>query len=127
MTRLHTLALGLLTTGVLLAPAAGADVADFEECDVAGQSCSTAKVPKGTCNDRAHWACSEDGKLSKYSSRRCETDEQFAKPADQPLAAKPECHDETGCTVKQVGTERGIGAVFLAIGLAAFGLSRRRR
>jgi MYXO-CTERM domain-containing protein len=117
----------LLTAGVLLAPSARADVADFEECDTQGEPCSTTKVTKGTCNDRAQWACSEDGKLSKYSSRRCETDEQLATPAEQPLDAKPECKDETGCTVKRVGTERGIGALFLAIGLAAFGLSRRRR
>lgn len=35
--------------------------------------------------------------------------------------------DESDCGFRQVGNERGIGALFLIIGLAAFGWSRRRR
>lgn len=127
MTRLHGLALGLVAAGSLFASGARADVADLEECDTVGEPCSTARVQRGTCNDRAQWSCGEDGKLGKYFSRRCESDETFAKPADQPLSEKPKCEDETGCSVRQVGTERGIGALFLALGLAAFGWSRRRR
>ncbi|HEX2872023.1 MAG TPA: hypothetical protein VHP33_12220 [Polyangiaceae bacterium] len=38
-----------------------------------------------------------------------------------------ERRDERDCGIRQVGTERGIGALFLLIGLAAFGWSRRRR
>jgi MYXO-CTERM domain-containing protein len=127
MKRLHTWAFALVAGVSLFAPAARADVADLEECDTPGEPCSTARVQKGTCNDRAQWSCSEDGKLSKYTSRHCETDEVFAQPADQPLGEKPDCKDTTGCSVRQVGTERGIGALFLVIGLGAFGWSRRRR
>jgi MYXO-CTERM domain-containing protein len=35
--------------------------------------------------------------------------------------------EDSGCTVQRLGTERGIGALFLALGLGAFFVARRRR
>ncbi len=63
-----------LCTSLLLSSAAHADVANSEECSVAGAACP----------------------------------------------------EEEGCTIRQVGTERGVAAIFLALGLGALTLARRR-
>ena len=66
----------------------------------------------------------------RMTDRTAVTELASAGAPPGPTAIKPDCSDEeddSGCTVHQLGNERGIGALFLAIGLAAFLLGRRRR
>jgi hypothetical protein len=125
-----TLAL-LLTAGALVAPAAWADSAEIEPCKIVGESCSTAL--HGVCVKSECWSC-DHTKALKHSCNRCvsaeELDAAAGAPNTAPATEPPTCSEEKedgGCTVRQLGTERGIAAVFLAIGLGALGFARRRR
>jgi hypothetical protein len=122
---------GLLLCGsVLWAPRAWADSAELHECDIEGAACKTARVPNGTCTFSRCWFCN-GSKAMTYTCPRCLSEEDLAAAGapSGPINSKPSCSDEddSGCTVHQLGNERGIGAVFLAIGLGAFLLGRRRR
>jgi hypothetical protein len=119
----------LMCAGFLLAPSAHADSADIPECSPSDQTCSTSRVPDGVCKRGQCWSCNGD-KVVKYSCDRCVTAEEAA--SDTPVAPAgdpPTCteEDDGSCTVQRLGTERGIGALFLALGLGAFLLARRRR
>ncbi len=132
MNRLNGLTLALLVTGsVLVAPAARADSAEAPECVSVGEACSTAL--HGICVKSECWSC-DHSKPIKHSCHRCVTPEELDAAAGAPNAAPateaPTCSEEEedgGCTVRQLGTERGIAAVFLGIGLGALGFARRRR
>lgn len=125
-------AVGMLSlcAGALSAPNALADSADAPECSIPGKACTTSRVPDGICATGQCWVCDGD-KAMTYSCPRCQSAEEIAAagaPAAPPEAA-PKCteEDDGGCTVHQLGSERGIGALFLAVGLGAFLWGRRRR
>ncbi len=115
----------------MVAPAAQADSADAPECLVVGESCNTAL--HGVCVASECWRC-DHTKAIKHSCHLCVTPETLdaaaGAPNSVPATDAPTCSEEKqdgGCTVRQLGTERGIAAVFLAIGLGALGVARRRR
>jgi hypothetical protein len=129
MKRLNATIGGLLVcAGFLLAPSAYADSADIEECTFKEQTCSTSRVSDGVCKLGKCWSCNGD-KVVTYSCNRCVTAEEAA--SDTPVAPAgdpPTCSKEDdGCTVQRLGTEQGIGGLFLALGLGAFLVARRRR
>lgn len=133
MKRLKRTMGGLLLCGsVLVAPRAWADSAEVQECYAEGVACKTARVPEGTCSFRPCWFCN-GSKAMTHTCPRCLSDEELAAAGapSSPTDSKPTCSDDddddSGCTVHQLGNERGIGAAFLAIGLGAFLLGRRRR
>ena len=125
-------ALGVMIfcAGVLGASRASADSADAPECNNPGKACSTARVPDGICTTGRCWVCDGD-RATTYDCPRCQSADEVAAAGapSAPPEAKPTCseEDDSGCTVHQIGSERGIGALFLAIGLGAFLLGRRRR
>jgi hypothetical protein len=133
MKRRNRLTVALLVLGsALVAPGARADVADFAECSVVGEEC--AAVSHGICAKTQCWSC-DSSKAVKYACHRCVAPDDLeaagapnvapARPIPT-CAAAPEQKEDGGCTVRQLGTERGIAAVFLAIGLGALGVARRR-
>jgi MYXO-CTERM domain-containing protein len=126
----RTIGVLIWCAGVLGAAHASADSADYPECIDLGKACSTARVSDGTCASGRCWTCDGD-RATTYACLRClSADEVAAAGAPSALPdAKPTCskEDDSGCTVQQLGSERGIGALFLAIGLGAFLLGRRRR
>ena len=132
MKRLNGTIWGLLVgVGLLLAPAAHADSADREECTATEVPCMTARVKHdGVCGFGQCWSCDGDKPIA-YSCRRCLTPEEAAAGAPPaPFEPAETCSnedDDSGCTVHQLGTEQGIGVLFLALGLGAFLVARRRR
>lgn len=127
----RTLGCLLLCGSVLVAPSARADSAELHECEIEGETCTTSRVQDGTCTLSRCWFCN-GSKAMTYTCPRCLSAEELAAAGapSGPLNSKPTCSDEdddSGCTVHQLGNERGVGAVFLAIGLGAFLLGRRRR
>ena len=130
MKRLNGTVGGLLVcASFLLAPSARADSADVEECRSTVPTCSTSRVSDGVCRRGQCWSCNGD-KVVTYSCDRCVTAEEAA--SDTPVAPAgdpPTCtkEDDGSCTVQRLGTEQGIGALFLALGLGAFLVARRRR
>lgn len=131
MKRLNVTIWGLMCAGSLLAPAAHADSANIEECTATGVSCMTTRVPKnGVCGNGRCWSCDGDKPIT-YPCFRCLTPEEAAGGApSEPFEPAHTCYsedDDSGCTVQHLGTEQGIGALFLALGLGAFFVARRRR
>ena len=125
------LGVALLVLGsTLVARGARADSADFGECSTVGDPCTA--VSHGICAKTQCWSC-DSTKPVKYDCRRCVAPEDLeaaGAPNVAPVRPTPTCSaqkdDDGGCTVRQLGTERGIAVVFLAIGLGALGVARRR-
>lgn len=118
-----------LCAWALAAPNAVADSADAPECSVPGQACGNSRVPNGICATGQCWVCDGEHAMT-YSCPRCQSAEEAAAAGAPPAPpeAAPKCskEDDSGCTVHQLGSERGIGALFLAIGFGAFLWGRRR-
>lgn len=125
-------AVGILSLCVcaLSAPNAVADSADAPECSIPGRACTTSRVHDGICGSGSCWRCDREHAVTYPCDRCLSADEVAAAGAPPgPPEAAPKCskEDDSGCTVHELGSERGIGALFLAIGLGAFSWGRRRR
>jgi len=120
----------LLCASALVASEARADSAPGPVCNE-GKACRTAQGQEdGLCEYGPCWVC-DDEKVINFPCLRCKPPEEVAAAGapSLPPDPKPSCtrdEDDGGCTVHQLGSERGIGAVFLAVGLGAFLLARRR-
>jgi hypothetical protein len=133
MKRVKGMMLALLVCGGALATSsAHADSAPGPVCSE-GKACrSSSGKEDGLCEYGPCWICDTDGKAINFPCLRCKDPEELAAagapslpPGPEPTCPKDE-DDDGGCTVHQLGSERGIGAIFLAVGLSAFLLARRR-
>lgn len=97
---------------VLCTTGARADIARPDNsCPTVGKACGNAGPDgdeKGTCQAKA---CSAN---SSATCQICEVD-------------SPKKDDESGCSVRAMGAEKGIVALLLGVGVAAVAMSRRRR
>jgi hypothetical protein len=109
------------------APSARADSANASECSGEGSACTVpGTTTPGKCGTGACWTCSED-KAASYPCPRCLTAEQLANAgqASTPRETPPSC-SSGGCSVGQLGAERGAATLLLLLGLGALGVARRR-
>ena len=100
-----------------------ADIPPPDTCDEAGEACTNAGPgfdQSGTCFQRT---CSKGppGQTVSYDCLRCEV----------AVGGGSEPHDEDddsddGCSVRGVGTERGLAGLMVLVGLALLGRGRRR-
>ena len=106
----------------------------MEDCTATQVSCANSRVEHdGVCGLGKCWSCDGDNPVT-YTCRRCLTPEEAAAAGAPPGPFQPalscpieDDEDDSGCTVQRLGTEQGIGALFLALGLGAFLVARRRR
>ena len=130
----------------LIAPAARADLPRPDvSCDTKGAACDNA-APNGVGTG----VCTSGVEVGQFGRPSCEA----AGAAGAAGSGQTEClfcqasqgtaggngtaggssapgatssGDDSGCSVRQLGSERGIGTFMLGLGLAALAISRRRR
>jgi hypothetical protein len=122
--------LGLLcAAGLFAAPKARADIPPPDACQTQGAACHNGGedydkdglCAKATCTKGA------PGQQMTYECFKCEAGTVRGDAGATAVNETVDPKDEGGCSVRALGTEKGIATLMLGLGLGALALSRRRR
>jgi len=116
--------------GMFAASAARADIAPPDACNTANVACHNAGQnydKDGKCTATTCSRGGPQGQVTTYDCFKCEPDSSPAA-AGATSDTETDAHkDEGGCSIRALGTEKGIASLMLGLGLVALGVSRRRR
>jgi hypothetical protein len=123
--------LGLVgAAGLFTAAAARADIPPPDVCQTLDAVCHNAgetydKV--GVCMAAVCSKGSASGQVTMYDCMKCEASNVTgaAGAPTEPAVNTPT--EQGGCSVRTLGTEKGVATVMLGLGAVALGISRRRR
>ena len=124
--------LGLLcAAGLFTSAAARADIAPPAACLTENTVCHSAGEnydKDGVCTASTCTKGSASGQVTTYECLKCEAGDMPGAAGASPVVDTDDEHkDDGGCSVRALGTEKGIAGVMLGLGLLALGISRRNR
>ena len=129
MNRTIKTSLGLWAAACLFAATpARADVPPPDVCQTENAVCHNAGDhydQDGVCTASTCQKGSASGQVTTYDCLLCKPKAMGAAGSSEVPNDEPK--DDGGCSVRTLGTEKGIAALMLGLGVLALGISRRRR
>jgi len=123
--------LGLMcAAGLLTASAARADIPPPDVCQSENTVCHNAGESydkDGVCTAATCSKGSMSGQVTMYDCFKCQVVDVSGAAGAATETVTDDHKDEGGCSVGALGTEKGVATLMLGLGLAALGISRRRR
>jgi len=123
--------LGLtFAASLLAAPAARADIPPPDVCRTENTACHNAGAnydQDGICTKSTCRKGSASGQVTTYECLVCEQETAPGAAGATTVTESNGNKDDGGCSVGALGSEKGAAALMLGLGLAALGISRRRR
>ena len=117
----------LCAAGLFATAAARADVPPPDVCQTEKAVCHNAGESydkDGVCTAATCSKGSASGQVTTYDCFKCESG--AAAVAGAATVTKTDGNDG-GCSVRALGTEKGVASLMLGLGLLALGISRRHR
>jgi hypothetical protein len=125
---------GLMCAACLfVASAARADIPPPDACQAENAACDNAGErhdKDGVCKKATCTKGSASGQITSYDCFKCEATPVLGSAGTSTTTETDELKDDGGCSVGSLGkfgTEKGVAALMLGLGMVALGISRRRR
>jgi hypothetical protein len=123
--------MGLLcAAGLLTAAAARADIPPPDVCQSEHAVCHNAGETydkDGVCTAATCSRGSATGAVTTYDCFKCEAGAAAGAAGASTVTESDDHKDDGGCSIRALGTEKGVASLMLGLGLLALGISRRSR